>query len=210
MNDDSLTWREVLELHGSRRGIRVTDTHASLLLDFGLSRYVNRREGQRIHYEGEGKRGDQTPTGGNAGLLACMQTGRAIRIFERTRPGQWFDRGEYIVTAALYRDAPTEQRMIFEFTLEPNQNFNAASASRSTIAFMKPDDVTGQTEKLEDSTVSVAPKESVSAEVENAAEDVGKPASEPVERTAELLNAELEVTKAGIAAPREDDLPLPR
>ncbi len=119
MNDAFLTWREVLELHGSRHGIRVTATHASLLLDFGLSRYVNRREGQRVHYEGEGKRGDQAPTGGNAGLLECLETRRALRVFERTRPGQWFDRGDHVVVAALYRDAPREQRMIFEFTLEP-------------------------------------------------------------------------------------------
>ena len=119
MSDAELTWREVLSLHGSRRGIRVTVAHASLLLDFGLSRYVNRRDGQRIHYEGEGKRGDQTPTGGNAGLLECMENKRALRVFERTRPGQWYDRGDYVVTAAIYRDAPTEGRMIFEFTLEP-------------------------------------------------------------------------------------------
>lgn len=119
MNDAQLTWHEVLERHGSRRGIRVTQVQASLLLDFGLSRYVNRRDGQRIHYEGEGKRGDQTPTGGNAGLLECMASGRAIRVYERTRPGQWYDRGEYIVTDAIYRDQPTENRMVFEFTLEP-------------------------------------------------------------------------------------------
>ena len=119
MSDAELTWREVLSLHGSRRGIRVTVAHASLLLDFGLSRYTNRRDGQRIHYEGEGKRGDQTPTGGNAGLLECLATRRAIQVYERTRPGQWYDRGEYVVTAAIYRDAPTEGRMIFEFTLEP-------------------------------------------------------------------------------------------
>lgn len=76
---------------------------------------------------------------------------------------------------------------------------------------MNPDDVTAQTEKIEDSsTSSAAPKESVAAEVENAAQEVGKPASEPVERTAELLTAELEVSKAGIAAPRDEDLPLPR
>ena len=128
MSDGLLTWHEVLTLHGSRRGIRVTATHASLLLDFGLSRYVNRRDGQRVHYEGEGKRGDQTPTGGNAGLLECMETRRALRVFVRTRSGQWYDRGDYMVVAAIYRDAPTEQRMIFEFTLEPLLDLSPASA----------------------------------------------------------------------------------
>ena len=210
MSDALLTWREVLERHGSRRGIRVTVTHASLLLDFGLSRYVNRREGQRVHYEGEGKRGDQTPTGGNAGLLECMETGRAIRVFERTRPGQWFDRGEYRVIAAIYRNAPTEQRMIFEFTLEPTQNLNAASAPRPTIKTMNSDDTTARDEKIDSQSPSAAPDSSVAAEVEDAAGEVGKPASEPVERTAELLQAELEVSKAGIAAPTDKELPLPR
>jgi hypothetical protein len=116
---ESLTWHEVLALHGSRRGIRITNTHATLLVDFGLSLYFNEREGQRIRYEGDGKHGDQTPTGGNAGLLECLETQRPVRLFERTRPGEWFDRGEYRVISAIYRAAPKENRMIFEFTLEP-------------------------------------------------------------------------------------------
>jgi hypothetical protein len=116
---ESLTWHEVLALHGSRRGIRITKTHATLLVDFGLSLYFNEREGNRIRYEGDGKHGDQTPTRGNAGLLECLETQRPIRIFERTRPGEWFDRGEYRVIGAIYRAAPEENRMIFEFTLEP-------------------------------------------------------------------------------------------
>ncbi len=118
-NPDTLTWHEVLRVHGSRRGIRVTASRATLLLDFGLSLYVNRREGERISYEGEGKRGDQTPTGGNAGLLQCLEIGRPVRVFERLRPGAWRDAGEYRVVAAIYRAAPAENRMIFEFTLEP-------------------------------------------------------------------------------------------
>jgi SAD/SRA domain len=109
----------VLSVHGSRRGIRVTGQSASLLLDFGLSPYVNRREGTRIFYEGEGKRGDQTPTRGNAGLLECLETKRSVRVFERVRPGEWCDRGLYDVVNAVYRNAPAERRMVFEFMLEP-------------------------------------------------------------------------------------------
>jgi hypothetical protein len=51
---------------------------------------------------------------------------------------------------------------------------------------------------------------SVINDVDEAAQSVGKPASEPVERTAELLNAEHEVSKAGIEVPRADDQPVPR
>jgi hypothetical protein len=117
--DDRLTWNEVQSLHGSRRGIRITSNHASLLLDFGLSRYVNRREGSRIHYEGEGKHGDQTPTAGNAGLLACLESGRTVTVFERVKPGEWYDRGEHHVTASTYRFLEIEGRMVYEFVLEP-------------------------------------------------------------------------------------------
>ncbi|NJK43786.1 MAG: hypothetical protein HC933_05450 [Pleurocapsa sp. SU_196_0] len=117
-SDSPLSWLEVLSVHGSRRGIHVTSTAASVLLDFGLSSYVNRREGTRIFYEGEGKRGDQTPTRGNAGLLECLETRRSVRVFERVRPGEWFDRELYNVVDVVYRNAPTERRMVFEFTLE--------------------------------------------------------------------------------------------
>jgi hypothetical protein len=107
----------VQRLHGSRRGIRITPDQASLLLDFGLSPYTNRREHSRIHYEGEGKRGDQTPTGGNAGLLECLETGRAVTIYERVKPGEWYDRGPHHVTAATYLHR--HGRGVFEFVLEP-------------------------------------------------------------------------------------------
>ena len=116
---DRLTWNEVQSIHGSRRGIRITADRASLLLDFGLSRYVNRREGPRIHYEGEGKHGDQTPTAGNGGLLACLESGRSLTVFERVKPGEWYDRGVHRVTAVTYRFLEVEGRMVYEFVLEP-------------------------------------------------------------------------------------------
>jgi hypothetical protein len=116
---DLLAWNEVQAMHGSRRGIRITADRASLLLDFGLSRYVNRREGPKIYYEGEGKHGDQTPTAGNAGLLACLESGRKLIVFERVKPGVWYDRGEHRVTAVSYRFLEVEGRMVYEFVLEP-------------------------------------------------------------------------------------------
>ncbi len=115
----TLTWREVLARHGSRRGIRITPTHASLLLDFGLSSYDNARDGTRILYEGEGKTGDQTPTGGNAGLLECRATGRTLTIFERTQPGVWRERGAHRVADVVYQHTKDKKRMVFVFTLEP-------------------------------------------------------------------------------------------
>ncbi len=75
---------------------------------------------------------------------------------------------------------------------------------------MNSDHMSARDEKIQDTAPSAAPDSSVAAEVEDAASDVGKPASEPVERTAELLQAEIEVTKAGIAAPTDKELPVPR
>jgi hypothetical protein len=49
------------------------------------------------------------------------------------------------------------------------------------------------------------PSSSLNEAVEDAAVSVGKPASEPVERTAQLLNQELEVSKAGIASPEKEE-----
>jgi hypothetical protein len=118
-----LSWREVLAIHGSRRGIRITPTQATILLDFGLSPYKNdRRESNRLYYQGEGLKGDQIPTKGNAGLLECMQTKRSVRIFERTKPGVWFDRGLFFVVDAAYKKLESERRMVFEFVLEPISN----------------------------------------------------------------------------------------
>jgi hypothetical protein len=49
------------------------------------------------------------------------------------------------------------------------------------------------------------PSSSINEAVEDAAQSVGKPAQEPVDRTAELLNQELEVSKAGIASPEKEE-----
>jgi hypothetical protein len=76
-------------------------------------------EGSRIFYEGEGKHGDQTPTAGNAGLLACLETGWSLTVFERVKPGECYDRGEHYVTASTYRFLELEGRMVYEFVLEP-------------------------------------------------------------------------------------------
>jgi hypothetical protein len=71
-------------------------------------------------------------------------------------------------------------------------------------ADMKPDNTDDQKIKgaQPDDT---QPSSGVNEAVEDAAASVGKPASEPVERTAELLNQELEVSKAGIASPEKEE-----
>lgn len=113
-----LSWPEVLALHGTRRGIRGTPPGASILFDVGLSPYRNRRDGARLHYQGEGS-GDQAPEGGNAVLLRCQEGGLPVQVFERLRPGCWRDLGPHSVTGCLYQ--PSGGRMAFEFLLEPRQ-----------------------------------------------------------------------------------------
>jgi hypothetical protein len=116
-----MTWDEVLEIHGSRHGIRIDTTHASLLLDFGLSVYHNRRESGYLYYEGEGKTGDQTPTKGNAGLLECLETKRSVLVLERSKPGIWRSAGEHLVVGVEYLRLEVQQRYVFVFKLKPLQ-----------------------------------------------------------------------------------------
>jgi hypothetical protein len=118
-----MTWREVLEIHGSRRGIRIDQTHASILLDFGLSMYNNRREAGFLYYEGEGKLGDQIPTKGNLGLLECLEFKRRVLVLERLKPGVWRDTGEHLVLGVEYLKAEAQQRMVFVFKLQPCPDF---------------------------------------------------------------------------------------
>lgn len=114
-----MTWHEVLVIHGSRRGIRVDQNHASLLLDFGLSVYHNRRESGFLFYEGEGKSGDQTPTKGNAGLLECLEIKRPVLVLERLNPGIWQNAGEHLVIGVEYLKLEAQQRYVFVFKLKP-------------------------------------------------------------------------------------------
>ncbi len=116
-----MTWQEVLALHGSRRGIRIDASRASLLLDFGLSVYHNRREAGFLFYEGEGKSGDQTPTKGNAGLLECLESKRPVLVLERLKPGIWQNAGEHLVVGVEYHKLEVQQRYVFIFKLKPTQ-----------------------------------------------------------------------------------------
>lgn len=114
-----MTWHEVLEIHGSRRGIRVDRTHASILLDFGLSVYNNRREAGFLFYEGEGKSGDQIPSKGNLGLLECLELARPVLVLERLKPGVWRNAGDHLVLGIEYQRLEAQQRMVFVFKLQP-------------------------------------------------------------------------------------------
>jgi hypothetical protein len=112
-----MTWREVLAIHRSRRGINISKTHASILLDFGLSPYHNRREAGLLYYEGEGKSGNQSPTKGNLSLLECLESKRPVLVLERQNPGVWKSAGEHLVIGFEYLKLEG-QPQVFVFRLE--------------------------------------------------------------------------------------------
>jgi hypothetical protein len=65
----------------------------------------------------------------------------------------------------------------------------------------KPDD----NDKIKGTQPRQSTTDATSRPVERAAEKVDKPAEEPVDRTADLLQSEFEVTKAGIPAPDDEE-----
>ena len=120
-----MTWQEVLEIHGSRRGIRVTKIHTSILLDFGLSVYHNRREAGVLFYEGEGKTGDQMPTHGNAGLLECLELQRPVLVLERLKPGLWCNAGIILWWISSISNSSSNNAMCLSFNCSSWNKFLA-------------------------------------------------------------------------------------
>ncbi|RTI12513.1 hypothetical protein [Thermus scotoductus] len=112
----SLSWSEVFAYHRTRKGIG----KRSLLVDRGESGYRNvfLPDGC-ILYQGEGKRGNQEPVGGNLRLLLAQERGTPLRIFLRERPGLWQDLGCYRVEGHRYSFLPEEGRWVYWFTLAP-------------------------------------------------------------------------------------------
>jgi len=112
----SLSWSEVFAYHRTRKGIG----KRSLLVDRGESGYRNvfLPDG-RILYQGEGKRGNQEPVGGNLCLLLAQKRGTPLRVFLRERPGLWRDLGYYRVEGHRYSLLPEEGRWVYWFTLAP-------------------------------------------------------------------------------------------
>lgn len=113
-------WDHVRALHGGRRGIRrLGDGSLSLLLDYGLSGYANFWDGGVLHYLGQGKLGDQVVTPATALLLEGVERRERVRVWERVRPGVWYDLGHFLVVGAERRELA--QRLVFDFRLVPQE-----------------------------------------------------------------------------------------
>ena len=110
-------WADVRGAHGGRRGIRkLPDGGLSLLLDYGLSGYLNCWEGEVLHYLGQGKTGDQIVTPATALMFDALEHALPARVWERVRPGEWYDLGTFEVIGVERREVGG--RMVFDFRLK--------------------------------------------------------------------------------------------
>ena len=121
---DVLTWDEVRRTHRVRNGIYQRDGRlVSLLTDFGRINpcYPDRRdeaEPDTIHYVGAGRRGDQRLTPANRALLAAVESGHSVPLFNKLGVGRWQHLGRWRVTSARHEYDPRERRMLWRFTLK--------------------------------------------------------------------------------------------
>ncbi|HYP53689.1 MAG TPA: hypothetical protein VEQ42_09120 [Pyrinomonadaceae bacterium] len=123
-SEDVLTWAEVQRTHRIRNGVyQRRGRLVSLLTDFGLINpcYPDRHEGgdaDTILYVGEGRRGDQHLTPGNRALLAAVESGHAVPLFNKLSVGRWQLTGFWRVARAEHRFDAGENRMLWRFTLK--------------------------------------------------------------------------------------------
>jgi len=119
-----LSWAEVGQTHRVRNGVHHRDGRlVSLLTDFGLinSCYPDRHddaEADTIHYVGAGRRGDQHLTPANRALLAAVESGHSVPLFNKLGTGRWQHTGRWRVTAARHEFDAKENRMLWRFTLK--------------------------------------------------------------------------------------------
>ncbi len=118
-----LTWEEVSRTHRVRNGVYQRGGRlVSLLTDFGRINpcYPDAlsEDGQSIAYTGEGRRGDQHLSPGNRALLAAVESGHAVPLFNKLSVGRWQHMGFWRVVEASQRFDENENRMLWRFTLK--------------------------------------------------------------------------------------------
>lgn len=118
-----LSWAEVNRTHRIQNGVyQRRGRLISLLTDFGRINpcYPDERseEGDHITYTGEGRRGDQHLSPGNRALLAAIESGHAVPLFNKLSVGRWQHMGYWRVTKGEHRFDEKERRMLWLFTLK--------------------------------------------------------------------------------------------
>jgi hypothetical protein len=117
-----LTWEEVSRTHRIRNGVYQRGGRlVSLLTDFGRINpcYPDALspDGESIIYTGEGRHGDQHLSPGNRALLAAVESGHAVPLFNKLGTGRWQLTGHWRVTSAEHRFDEQERRMLWRFAL---------------------------------------------------------------------------------------------
>ncbi len=131
--DEILTWAEVQRTHRIRNGVYQRDGRlVSLLTDFGRINacypdvLMATDDGETILYTGDGRHGDQHLTPGNRALLAAIESGHAVPLFNKLGVGRWQHAGHWRVAAAEHRFDARENRMLWRFTLRKVQQLEAS------------------------------------------------------------------------------------
>jgi hypothetical protein len=122
--DAILTWAEVQRTHRIRNGVYQREGRlVSLLTDFGRLNpcYPDARDAadpDTINYTGAGRHSDQHLSPANRALLAAIETGHAVPLFNKLGVGRWQHTGFWRVTSARHEFDATERRMLWRFTLK--------------------------------------------------------------------------------------------
>jgi hypothetical protein len=126
--EEILTWAEVQRTHRIRHGVYQRNGRLiSLLTDFGRINpcYPDRHDREdpdTIHYTGAGRHGDQHLTPANRALLAAIESGHTVPLFNKLAVGRWQHEGDWRVTSARHEFDPQENRMLWRFTLKKVQS----------------------------------------------------------------------------------------
>jgi hypothetical protein len=129
--DQILSWAEVNRTHRIQSGVYHRKGRLiSLLTDFGRINpcYPDRphESGRRIYYTGEGRRGDQSLSPGNRALLAAIESGHTVPLFNKLAVGRWQHMGFWRVMEARQFFDEQENRMLWQFTLERAERIRQA------------------------------------------------------------------------------------
>jgi hypothetical protein len=118
-----LSWSEVNRTHRIRNGVyQRRGRLISLLTDFGRINpcYPDRMNdaGDVIDYTGDGRRGDQSLNPANRALLAAIESGHAVPLFNKLAVGRWQYMGHWRVMEGRQVFDEQENRMLWRFTLK--------------------------------------------------------------------------------------------
>ncbi|MEZ5428875.1 MAG: hypothetical protein R2747_21700 [Pyrinomonadaceae bacterium] len=117
------TWDEVSNIHRVRNGIyQKNETLISLLTDFGrINPCYPDFEGETsdtIHYTGAGRHGDQKLDAANRAMVAAIETGHGVPLFNKLAVGRWEFLGFWRVIEGVYLFEEKKRRMVWRFTLK--------------------------------------------------------------------------------------------